>query len=284
MAGSIKLTRADKKALSGRADLVRRFEEAVERLEEADSRAVLRSFQALLSKGKVAVNMSIPRLVRFLEEGQWSNIFEAVSRETGLKGAELDQEVARRLGEFAAPCRRLGGLFGFRRDTHYAYLNLGGAGAQGCGICCVILDICRWPFSHTCFAGDSISSLRYGREALRSFVPGPDWERLAVIKYEPYIKDNAFCIDPVKLRKLVESRDSSIEFHLHGPVTREMVSGVMISRGSYEKLDRLADGMESSSDARDRRSDKIGYFRKLLRLLEQYGIPLTVAERGSYDL
>src|ERR1700760_4342990 len=104
------------RALSGRDRLWSRFEESRERLERSGRGNALRGFRAILSRGRAAINMPIPKLVRFLEEGGYLNVYEFVARETGLAGEDLDKAVETRLRDLGPLRRRLDRLFQFQSD------------------------------------------------------------------------------------------------------------------------------------------------------------------------
>src|SRR6201994_1871787 len=118
------------RALSGRDRLWSRFEESRERLERSGRGNALRGFRAILSRGRAAINMPIPKLVRFLEEGGYLNVYEFVARETGLAGEARARAFEARVRELGPLRRRIAGLFHFHPATHYAALTGGGGGAS----------------------------------------------------------------------------------------------------------------------------------------------------------
>ena len=115
------------RAFAGRDGLWARFEESRERLKRSGRANALRSFRAILSRGRAAINMPVPKLVRFLEEGKYLSLYEFVARETGLSGEDLENALQDRLREFGPPRQTIDRLFRFQPDTHYASFNLGGA-------------------------------------------------------------------------------------------------------------------------------------------------------------
>lgn len=279
---------AYERALSGRDHLRSRFEESCERLDKCGRGNTLRSFRAILSRGRAAVNMPIPKLVRFLEEGGYLNIYEFVARETGLTGDDLDKAVEARLRDLGPLRRRLDRLFHFQSDTHYAALNLGGAGALRYGRCCVVFDLRHWAPFHTCYAGDSIRSCFLPdrspalseAEILARFATGEDLDRLAVVHWEKSLDDPTRepCLQPSEVRDIVEAEDSILEIHLHGPVTRDRIQEVLLSRNDYRHLRDLVQRAEGRSLPLPWEFDEAEPFQRMLELLERFEIPLVLAE------
>lgn len=276
------------RALSGRGRLWSRFEESCKRLKNCDRGNALRGFRAILSRGRAAINMPIPKLVRFLEEGGYLNVYEFVARETGLAGEDLDQAVEARLRELGPLRRRIDRLFDFQPDTHYAALNLGGAGASRYGRCCVVFDLRHWAPFHTCYAGDSIRSCFQAdqgpalseEEILASFAAGEDLDRLAVVHWEPSLGDPARdpCLQPGEVRDIVEAEDSILEIHLHGPVTRDRIQEVLLPRNDYRHLRDLAQRAKGHPPPLPWEFDEAEPFHQMLELLERLEIPLVLAE------
>lgn len=235
--------------------------------------------------------MSIPSLVRFLTEGGYLNVYEFVQRETGLRGRALEEEVQERLRGMGPARLKIDRLFGFRRDTHYASLNLGGPGPQRYGPCCVVFDLSHWAPFHTCFAGDTIRSCFDGAgaqalsddEILESLAIGEDAVRLAVIRHKEFLRRQSFCVDPREVRDIVEAQDSLLEFHLHGAVTRKQVQEVRISRTEHHHLRDLSerfDALPHPSRPLRLEFERVPLFRDLTALLKKHGIPLLMAEGG----
>src|SRR5947199_6813309 len=110
---------AYERALAGRAGIQARYEAAREQLVTAECNGALRSFRAILARGKAAINMPIPRVAQFVDEGSYLNIYEFVARETGLSGEDLERAVLGRLKEFGPLRLKLDRLFCFQHDTHY---------------------------------------------------------------------------------------------------------------------------------------------------------------------
>lgn len=279
---------AYKQALSGRDRLRNRFEESRERLKKCGRGNTLQSFRAILSRGRAAINMPIPKLVRFLEEGGYLNVYEFVARETGLMGDDLDKAVEARLRELGPLRRRIDRLFQFQPDTHYAALNLGGAGALRYGRCCVVLDLRHWAPFHTCYAGDSIRScfradkepVLSEEEVLARFAIGEDLDRLAVVHWELSLEDPARdpCLQPSEVRDIVEAEDSILEIHLHGPVTRDRIQEVLLPRNDYRHLRDLVQRAKGHPLPLPWEFDEVEPFHQMLGLLERFEVPLVLAE------
>jgi hypothetical protein len=279
---------AYERALAGQDGLRERFEKSRERLERSGRGNAQRSFRAILSRGRAAINMPIPKLVRFLEEGGYLNVYEFVARETGLAGEDLAREVRARLQGFGPLRRRIDETFQFQPDTHYAALNLGGAGARRYGRCCVVFDLRHWAPFHTCYAGDSIRACFQAdktpalseEEILAGLAVGGDLDRLATIHWETFLAEptQAPCFHPSEVRDLVEAEDSVLEVHLHGPVTRDRVQEVLLPRSDYRHLRDLVQRAGGRSLPLPWEFDEVEPFNQMLALLERFEIPLVLAE------
>jgi hypothetical protein len=232
--------------------------------------------------------MPITKVARFVEEGSYLNIYEFVARETGLSGEDLERSVLERLKEFGPLRLKLDRLFCFQHDTHYASFNLGGAGARRYGSCCVTFDLRHWAPFHTCFAGDSIRAccspekepLLKDEEILTSFGIGEDLDRLAVIRHERFLERQAHGLDPGEVRDIIEADDSLLEIHLHGPVTRECIQEVRLSRADYHHLCDLSERAKGLSEPLPWEFDSVEPFQKMLAALDRFDIPLVLAESG----
>jgi hypothetical protein len=272
-------------ALSRRTTLIKKAEEVSSRFLVAGQRNVLRGFNTVLAEGKASINMSMPKLIRLLDTGQWLNIYEAVARETGLKGRKLEREVIQRLGEFGLPRVAIDRLFRFPRSTHYASLNLGGPGPYArYDICCVIFDLCHWAQRYTCFSGDSIQAgfdqggnLAVAEASLLDrFAAGEDLCHLALVQREAFLEEHRFCLDLGKIRRHLEGEDTMIELHLFGKVTRDHISEVRLPQASYERLCELVHHLDRNPASMARELDRARVFRELLRRLDFSEIPLVV--------
>jgi hypothetical protein len=276
------------RAISGRDGVRSRFEESCDRLNRSGRSDALRSFRAILSRGRAAINMPIPKLVRFLEEDGYLNIYEVVSRETGLMGEDLSKAVQERLREFGPMRRQIDQTFNFDPDTHYASFNLGGAGAHRYGRCCAVFDLRHWAPFHTCYAGDSIracfqadkSPALSEAEILAGFAIGEDLDRLATIRWESSLEDptQGPCFHPSEVRDMVEAEDSILEIHLHGPVTRNRVQEVLLPRADYRHLRDLVRRARGRLLPLPWEFDEVEPFNRMLELLERFEIPLVLAE------
>ncbi|HEX4959269.1 MAG TPA: hypothetical protein VF173_00425 [Thermoanaerobaculia bacterium] len=232
--------------------------------------------------------MTVPGLIRFVEEGSYLNVYEFVARDTGLAGEELEAAVVERPKEFGPLRLKLDGLFGFQRDTHYASFNLGGSGARRYGACCVVFDLCHWAPYHTCFAGDSIRAccspgkkpLLADEKILASFGTGSDLDRLAIIRHERFLERQVHSLDPGEVRDILEADDSLFEIHLHGPVTRERIQEVRLSRADYHHLRDLEERAKGLAGALPWEFDGVEPFRALLAVLDRFDVPLVLAEGG----
>ncbi len=279
---------AYERALAGRAGIQDRFEAARERIKSASCNGALRSFRSILARGKAAINMPIPKVVRFIEEGSYLNIYEFIARETGLSGEDLELAILERLKELGPLRMKLDRLFCFQHDTHYASFNLGGAGARRYGSCCVIFDLRHWAPFQTCFAGDSIRAccnsgkepLLADEEILASFGTGEDLDRLAVIRHERFLERHTHSLDPGEVRDILEADDSLFEIHLHGPVTRDQIQEVRLSRADYHHLCDLAERAKGHSSPLPWEFDSVEPFQKMLAALDRFDIPLVLAEGG----
>jgi len=152
--------------------------------------AQLLEFVGFVQKGEVSINMSVASCMRFLEQGEWLNVFEATKKETGATGKLLEGKIRKRLRAWYLRRRAIERLLKFQRDTHYAALNLGGPGATRYGICCVMFDIETDHRYATALAGDSLRSVfdSSGRrvlsndETLALFAIREDATRLAAVR------------------------------------------------------------------------------------------------------
>lgn len=271
--------------LSRRRALADKAREVSEKLIAAGGGNVLRGFKSALAGGKASINMSMAKLIRFLDTGQWFNVYEAVNRETGLKGKALEREVILRLGEFGPPRVKIDRLFHFPRSVHYASLNLGGPGPWArYDICCVILDLGHWTPSYTCFSGDTLragfdqkGNLAVARESLlERFAAGEDLGHLALVQHEAFLGAHPFCIDLGRVRRLLEGEDTMIELHLFGKVTRDKIREVRLPQAPYERLRELVRQLDRNPGSTARELDSARVFRALLGRLDRAEIPFVV--------
>lgn len=115
-------------------------------------------------------------------------------------------------------------------------------------------------------------------EILARFATGEDLARLATVRWESFLESQEHCIDPGEIRNLVEAEDSLLELHLHGPIRREHVQEVRLSRADYRHLCDLARRAEGLSAPLPWEFDNVEPFRRFLDLLDQFDIPLVLAE------
>ena len=175
-------------------------------------------------------------------------------------------------------------LFRFRRDTHYASLNLGGNGPHArYGVCCATFALSHWLPFHTCFAGDSILACfdasghrALTREgALDRFATGEDLSRLAVLRFENFLRRQRIRPDLVAMRARIEGPETMIELHLHGPVTRNQISEVRMPRDRYEQLSGLSEELARDPSSLARELDPARAFDQLRKALVRHQIPLV---------
>jgi len=275
-------------AIAQRPQLFLRLRRVEERMVSAGRMSVLRSFRAVLERRRVAINMKIPQLAMFLEEGRYLNVHELTAKKTGATGAELAAAVERYLASFTNQRLAIDRLFGFGPDSHYAALNLGGAGLTRYGDACAVFRPGRWSICSTCFAGDSVrlcfsaaGELAVSEAMiLGHFAPGEDAAALAVVAHADFFDGTAICVDPVKVRRLIETGDLAIEVHLHGAVTRDKIAEVIMEQKKLDELETLSRKYDSLQAPRPFAYDIVPEFRRTLALLEQHGIPLVGAEIG----
>ena len=82
-------------ALSLRDALDSKYQSVEKKLIEDGCQGSIKVFRALLSRGYVTINMSIPSCNRFIREGRWLNIYEAVLKETGKRGDDYQKRKQR---------------------------------------------------------------------------------------------------------------------------------------------------------------------------------------------
>jgi hypothetical protein len=241
------------RALAGQESLRLRAQRTQDTLCESGSGAQVRAFMDLLARnGRAGINMTIQRCLNLLSGGAWLNVYDAVARETGLQGKEYVAALRQRLQDkgidWYARRRSLERILRFPRDTRYASLNVGGMGPyRQFGSCCVLLDLEPWLPRATCFAGDSLLTCfdRSGTGRLTAaqicdlYAVAEDWARLVLVSHAANLhaqQSGAVGFDPRQVRSLLEHEDSILEIHLHGPVTKEHIWGVVMGRGECQAL------------------------------------------------
>jgi hypothetical protein len=235
--------------------------------------ARLETFNAIIRGGIPAINMSIAGCVRFLETGQWLNIHEVVARELGhSREPEYSEALQEKLGEWYAPRNDLETLLRFRRDTHYAAVNIGGAGPDY-GDCCVRLAGDLNLEVATTFAGDPLrvafsdTGVRVMSDArvLRRFAPFDDRAELASVHNFDVI-EHELVIDEQKLMQILENRETLIEIHIHGRVSRDHVCEIGIRSNYYDSLEKRCVDYEFASEKEKeaKRFQSVKAFKQLL--------------------
>jgi hypothetical protein len=275
-------------AYSLRPNLLKRFSELEEQLSKQDALDRLFAFEYLVEHGSAAINMSLPCCVDFLRSGEYLNIYELVAKETGKSKRALEEEVRRRTSPWYDQRRKIDGLFKFRRDTHYASLNLGGPGPERYGVCCVIFDIKHWAPYHTCYGGDSIRACFSSNgmqvvedmEVLQKFGIGEDAYRIAGVVHRQYLQAGLPGFDQSELRGILEASDSLLEFHLHGSVRREHAIRVIMSRHNRNHYWELSLRASSLPKPWPQEYDMVGFFLEMVSLLDKSQIPFVLAENG----
>ena len=280
------LPAAYEQAVSGRSGVLTRFEKCCEHLKEKGQSGVLRSFWAVLARGRAAINMPVPKLVSFLKEGGYLNIYELTARNEKISGEALERAVLAKLQDLGPLRLKLDQLFHFQLDAHYASFNLGGAGARRYGRCCVIFDLEHWSPFYTCYGGDSIRSCCRAdktlalsdEEILEAFALGEDLHRIATIRWRRFLEEQHHCVHPREVRDLIEAEDSLLEIHLHGPVRRPHIREVRFLRADFNHLRHLGEIAKEHSGPLPWEFDNAEPFGQMLELLEQFEIPLILAE------
>src|SRR3989442_7083795 len=120
-------------ALKQRERLAQKYKSLQRELRPIGCHARLRDFIAFVQTGCPGINMSVVNCVRFLESGEWLNVYEATAKATRVRGILLDQKIRKRIRTWYLPRRAIERLLRFRRNTHYAALNLGGPGTTRYG-------------------------------------------------------------------------------------------------------------------------------------------------------
>lgn len=230
--------------------------------------------------------MELRELILFLETGRWLNRYEVAALQTGKKGRALRDEVAQRLSEWGPPRLAVEALLALGPATHYAYLNIGGIGPSYYGPCCVVLEMRRWDTRATCFRGDTLrgswqrsaSALLAEDQVTSRFAAAQDLALLAVAEYEDFLAGQRFCLDRSAARALLGAEGTLMELHLPGPVARNQILEVRISKKKFVELCALAHklGRAPSSDAME--FDEARAFQAVLDLLDRYEVPLVVEE------
>ncbi|MEM7307989.1 MAG: hypothetical protein AAF682_15025 [Planctomycetota bacterium] len=239
---------------------------------------LLRTFEDILVGGRAAINMSLARCVDFLETGRWLNVYEKLaSKPGGCVRSEFDRQLREALDEWYGPRLEIERLLQFQSDTHYTALNVGGSGPDY-GACCVRLGPVREIDFATVFAGDPLRVVfdRDGQrvltdeEALERFGTRENLNALAVVYNEGALR-GAKILDEGAAREVLENRDTPMQIHVHGVVSRDDVTELLLQRTYFDKLMadvRLYD-KAGPTDRRAKTFDKVEAFLRLLGLVDE---------------
>jgi len=273
-------------ALSLRPKLFDKFNDVKERLLRNGFKNRLIAFETLIRDCKASINMSIPKCNDFLKYGRWLNINEFVFIKKGKTGADLEKEIKSYLGKWYTSRRTIDKLFRFRRDTHYASINLGGIGPQRYGACCVVFDLSNWTPYYTCYGGDSIRACFDSKgnkvladdAILEHFGVGQDVYQIATVRHKRYLREKKPGINISELQAILESTDSLIEFHHHGSVIREHIAQVIMSHAQITHYWELAERSSAKPKPWPQEYDVVPFFLEMIKLLDFYNIPLILKE------
>ena len=282
--GKRRIPRAYALSKRGQAALVAKLHRLEYELSLSHASHRLVGFLQIINSGFASINMSLANCVRFVETGQWLNIYEAEAVRTGKSGAALFRHVQRKIPKWFNRRRTIERLLRFRLDTHYASLNVGGAGPTRYGVCCVELDpkLCE-PYC-TCFSGDTLRAVfdEYGTrilgddEILEKFAAHGDIAALAAIGWSHLLSSESPAISEGLVKNALEASDSVIEIHVHGPVYRTHVRRVVMERKDLDSLWDLTCRSERFHGRNPPQEfDAVPHFKRLLNLLEIHGIPLV---------
>lgn len=243
----------------------------------------LRTFEAVIQQGCPAINMTLAGCIRFLESGKWLSIYEAIALEVGgANGSKFEKALREKLGDWYQPRTEFDRVLGFRTDTHYAALNIGGCGPDY-GECCVRFG--RMPRLRvaTCFVGDPLQvvfdedgvQLLSRDEVLDRFSAYLHRTKLATVHIYHKLPT---CI-PVNLDALIEMLDDRrtlIEVQIHGAVRREHAVEIALRSEFFDELARCCVDFEGVPD-RDKMAKqfaRVRLLKRLLKLTDQYGLRL----------
>lgn len=240
--------------------------------------ARVRTFEKLLGRARPAINMTLAGCVKFLETGRWLNIYEKVALKVGASnGPAYERALKDNLKEWYQPRQNLEGLLRFRRDTHYAALNIGGGGPDY-GDWCVRLDRGIPIRFATTFAGDPLqwvfdddgNQVLTETEVLQRFATRDDLSALAAVHNEDTLFADAI-LDEVTLRNLFDDRETLIEVHIHGRVSSRHAVEIGVRRTIFEKLARLCLDYEDATTRgkRAKRFKNVRPYKKLLKLVDE---------------
>jgi len=233
--------------------------------------------------GCPAINMTLPGCIRFLESGCWLNIYEVIALQVGERqGPEFLRVLRDKLGPWYEPRMDFEQLLKFRRDTHYAALNLGGTGPDY-GECCVRFGPNAPIRFSTSFAGDPLqvafdedgNRILSDSEVLERFSVFEDRVALAAVT-NPTFLDSTPIIDRDALIRMLDDRETLIEVHLHGAVRREHAAEIAIQPDYYLSLARRCLEYEDAPPhARTaKKFSKVRVLKRLLQLTDWHDLKL----------
>jgi hypothetical protein len=266
-----------------RAELIRKYNALLSSLSGDGVATRLRTFESLLAGGSPAINMTLPGCIRFLETGKWLNVYEVVALKVGKRdGPEFVREVRKKLGEWHLPRMEFERLLKFRKDTHYAALNLGGTGPDY-GECCVRFGPTAPLRYSTIFAGDPLrviyddqgNQVLSDEEILGRFSVYELRVALAAITNPIYLARQRV-IDRQGLMRMLDDRETLIEVHLHGAVRRDHATEIAIQPDFFMSLGRRCLEYEDApTHARAaKKYSRVRALKRLLQLTDSYGLRL----------
>lgn len=278
-------------ALSLRPRVLARIEALKLELTDEKKLGNLNALLSLLAGHKYGINMSIVRCLDFVRSGSRLNAYQYVAS-LNLNPRDSVKRLKTILGEkWYRPRRYIDRLLMFTAATHYAALNLGGAGPERYGECCVVLDPSRVSPYVTCLSGDSIQAVFSGfaagrqqvlehQEILDLFGVHEDADSLAALGHIPLLKRQNRFPSKRELRAIFEQAESCFEVHLHGPVHWSQVDCVVMSERLHDELWDLTAEYALTPPHRQtaQKFQRVAYFMELMSLRDDKGLPFAVAE------
>lgn len=275
-------------ALKNRAALLAQFKTLRASITGTGAATKLGTFERFLKSGRAAINMTIPGCARFLASGKWLNMYEVVQMNTGAtSGPKVRRMLRERLKEWYGPRVMLDRLLRFRRDTHYAALNLGGGGPDY-GKCCVRLRPSRAMFQHaTIFAGDPLR-VGFNDAGRKVLSDGEFFERFAVHAdvaaltgvHNPQLLTDQIIIDKQTLVALLEDKETLVEIHVHGAVKRDDIEVIAMRKTDLISLEQRSRAYEKNPPRKTSRRkeakqyNEVRSFNYLRKLTDTYGLQL----------
>lgn len=270
-----------KLAATALPDLLRKYNHVQSTLSGDGALTRLKTFEDLIQRGCPSINMTIPGCIRFLESGRWLNVYEAVALKVGVSyGSAFESALREKLGVWYEPRTTLDRLMGFRKDTHYAALNIGGCGPDY-GECCVRFGTSAPLVFATCFAGDTLqvvfdenaAPVLSREEILGRFSTYLHRATLAAVHHHRFLAQSAI-IDKDVLVNMLDDRETLIEVHIHGAVRREHAVEIALRSESFSSLARRCIEYENApTHAREAKQfTKVRLLKRLLQLTDRYGL------------